>query len=191
MLDLRPTDTFIDVAGDNSPVPEIYAELCGCTCYCQDIMYASGVNGTRIGGDACAMPLPDGFATKAALICSLEHFEGDGDSRLFLELGRVIRPGGRVAVALLYVHSTASVQTDPTISAQANVEFDPGTTVHCNKGWGNRHGRFYSGETLYQRIIKPAESLFEFNVYVLENVAHPHRYYCLHALLAERKHSTL
>jgi len=85
LLNPGPSDVFIDIASEGSPLPEIAARVHGCRPYAQDIRYADGVSGNRIGGDACTMPVPDGFATRAALTCSLEHFEGDGDIRLFHE----------------------------------------------------------------------------------------------------------
>ncbi|MCM2328668.1 MAG: class I SAM-dependent methyltransferase, partial [Lysobacter sp.] len=104
LLDVGPSDVFVDLASEHSPVPDIYRALTGCKAYRQDIMYPAGVNGDRIGGDAAAMPVPDGFFTKAALTCSLEHFEGNADSKLFVELARTLRPGGRVCVAPYYVY---------------------------------------------------------------------------------------
>jgi hypothetical protein len=169
LLRLTPQDVFIDIASEHSPVAEIYARLTGATVYSQDIMYADGIVGSRIGGDACAMPVPDGFATKACLTCSLEHFEGDGDTRLFLELGRVLRPGGSVCVIPFYVYPEVVAQTDPTLSVPAGVAFDPGVPIYCAEGWGNRHARFYSPASFAARIIRPLAG-FAFEFFSLANV---------------------
>src|SRR5690606_27137344 len=98
LLDVNADDVFVDIASEHSPVPEIYERLTGAKSYSQDIMYPDGIEGNRIGGDACAMPVADGFASKAALTCSLEHFEGDADTRLFHEMHRVLRPGGKICI---------------------------------------------------------------------------------------------
>jgi hypothetical protein len=153
LLSPRPSDVFIDIASEGSPLPEIVASLHGSVTYAQDIMYQPGILGNRIGGDACSMPVPDGFATCATLTCSLEHFEGYSDTRLFRELCRVLRPGGRIVVVPLYLFHEPAVQTDPTYSAPLDVTFDDDAIVYCAKGWGNRHGRWYSPETLQSRII--------------------------------------
>jgi len=165
LLEVGPADVFVDVASEGSPLPEIARRLHGATAYAQDIMYPPGIADGRIGGDACAMPVPDGFATKVALTCSLEHFEGDGDTRLFLELGRVLAPGGRVVVVPLYMYVHPAVQTDPCYSVSADVPFDRGATVFCAKGWANRHGRFYSATSLLERIVEPARRSFDFTVH--------------------------
>ena len=83
LLQVAPGDVFIDIASEHSPFAEIVARLKGATTFSQDIMYQEGIVGNRIGGDACAMPVSDGFASKACLTCSLEHFEGNADARLF------------------------------------------------------------------------------------------------------------
>ncbi len=169
LLDLGPTDVFIDLASEHSPIPEIYGRLTGATTYSQDIMYPPGINGNQIGGDACAMPVPDGFASKATLTCSLEHFERDADTRLFVELARVLKPGGKVCIIPFYVYDRAAVQTDPSVSVPARVVFDPEATIYCAEGWGNRHGRFYSPKTFVQRILQPVQHQFKFEFYYLKN----------------------
>ncbi len=106
------------------PLPRFVARLKGATTFSQDIMYPDGVIGNRIGGSACALPVPDGFASKACLTCSLQHFEGDGDTRLFVELARVLRPGGAVCIVPFYVNTEAVTQTDPVVSVGVNVHFE-------------------------------------------------------------------
>jgi SAM-dependent methyltransferase len=174
LLDIQPTDVFIDLASEHSPVPEIFFRLTNACTYGQDIMYPAGIHGNRIGGDACNMPVPDGFAHKAALTCSLEHFEEDADTGLFAELYRVLSPGGKVVVVPFYLFTEAAVQTDPTISVPAGVTFDRGCTIYCAKDWGNRHGRFYSPASFVNRIMGPMAGRFSFDVVHLSNAAAVH-----------------
>jgi hypothetical protein len=169
LLNLRPGDVFIDLASENSPIPEIYERLSGASTYWQDIQYAPGIKGRQIGGDACDMPVASGFATAAALTCSLEHFERDADMRLCTELARVIRSGGRFVIAPLYMHTEHVVQTDPVYSAQVDVPFDAGATIFCQENWGNRHGRFYSPATLRERIISRLEPHFDVEIVCIRN----------------------
>lgn len=187
VLRLVPGDVFIDVASSASPLPEIASRVFGCRSYAQDIMYAPGMAEGRIGGDACAMPVPEAFATKAALTCSLEHFEGDSDTRLFRELSRVLAKDGKVVVVPLYMLTEPSVMTDPVCSTAADVPFDADALVYCSKGWGNRHGRFYSARTLVERIVAPHADAFRFTVLrVLRGEAIHPSLYARFALLAER-----
>ncbi|MEG3925520.1 methyltransferase domain-containing protein [Microcoleus sp. T3_D1] len=171
LLNLNEKDIFVDLASENSPIPEIYHRLTEATTFSQDIMYPPGINGNQIGGDACSMPVPEGFASKAALTCSIEHFEGDADTRLFVELSRVLKPGGILFVCPFYIYTEAATQTDPQVSLASNVNFDEGTTIYCAERWGNRHARFYSPRSFKERIMNPVKEQFKFDFYYLENAA--------------------
>jgi len=140
LLALNAGDVFIDIASEDSPVPDIFERVSRARTYAQDIQYKNGIHGRKIGGDACAMPLQDQSITKAALTCSLEHFERDGDSRVLAELARILKSGGIVVVAPLYLSVNDATQTDSLYSAHVDVPFDPGTILHCARDWKNRHG---------------------------------------------------
>lgn len=169
LLEIKSTDVFVDIASENSPVPEIFSRLSGCKNWRQDPMYPPGISGDRIGGNACEMPVPKHFATKMTLTCSLEHFEGMEDQKLFFELSRVLKPGGKVCIVPLYMYITAANQTDPTLSVPNDVQFDPDVTVYCAQGWKNRFGRFYSVGTLVERILGPAGDSFYFEIFRIMN----------------------
>jgi len=169
LLGVKKDDVFVDLASEHSPVPDIYRALTGCTSYRQDIMYPAGIDGDRIGGDAAALPVADGFFTKATLTCSLEHFEQDADRGLFRELARVLRPGGKVCVAPYYCYEELAVQTDPVMSVPAEVPFDEGVPVHCAAGWNNRHGRFYSPKAFRERIMASVAGKMRFDFFHLVN----------------------
>jgi hypothetical protein len=164
-------EILIDAASECSPLPEIFERVSGCTGYSQDIMYPAGINGRRIGGDACNMPIEPGFADMVCLTCSLEHFEGNSDTELFQELYRVLKPGGRVVVVPFYLSDTYGIQTDPVVSVSAEVVFDAEATLYCAEGWGNRHGRCYSPATFKRRIVEPCRDLFAFTCYKISNLA--------------------
>jgi ubiquinone/menaquinone biosynthesis C-methylase UbiE len=170
LLRVAPGDVFIDIASEHS-FAEIVGRLKGAITFSQDIMYPDGVVGNRIGGDACSMPVSDDFASKACLTCSLEHFEGRGDTRLFIELARVLRPGGAVCIVPFYLNVEAATQTDPVVSVAANVPFDAGVPIYCAEGWGNRHGRFYSPRSFASRISEPLGDQFRFDFFCLTNAA--------------------
>jgi SAM-dependent methyltransferase len=159
LLDLSVDDVYIDIASEGSPVPEIYSKLFGTKTFRQDLSYAPGINGNLIGGDAANMPVPDGFASKMALHCSLEHFEGTSDIGFIKEIARVLRPGGAVCVVPLYLTEKYSIQTDPVISVPSNVTFEEDAIIHCASGWNNRHGRFYDPEHFVNRIYKNLNGL--------------------------------
>lgn len=153
LLDLKPGEVYLDIASDGSPTPEIYADLSGAEAWRQDLSYEPGVHGRTIGGDAGALPLPDGFAAAMAMHCSFEHFESGADIRFIAEAGRLLRGGGRLVILPLYLFTHAAIQTDPRTWPGWRAPFDTeGATLHFAFGYGNRHGRFYSPQTLASRI---------------------------------------
>jgi SAM-dependent methyltransferase len=171
LLALRPDDIYVDVASEKSPAPDIYHARFGCRAYRQDLAYRSGIHGDRIGGSAAAMPVPDGFATAMGLHCSFEHFEGSADSRFAVEAGRVLRAGGRVAIAPLYLYSHHAVLTDPAVADGQDVPFDDDAVVHLAPGWNNRHGRFYDAAHLARRVRDPLGTTASFVVHHIPNAA--------------------
>lgn len=105
------------------------------------------------------MPLPEEFATKIALHCSFEHFEGDSDIGFIRETARVLKPGGAACIVPLYLFEEYAIQTDPVVAIPAGVVFDEGVTVYCAQGWNNRYGRFYSPEQFVSRVCEHLSGL--------------------------------
>jgi SAM-dependent methyltransferase len=188
ILDIKPGEVFVDVASENSPVPEIFSRLGRCVSYRQDIMYPPGVHGDQIGGDACQMPIPAGFSDKLALTCSLEHFEGESDTKLFYEFYRILKPGGKFCVVPFYVYIHPANQVDPTVSVPHHVPLDCNAKIYCTRGWGNRFARFYSPESFFQRIFKPTQNLFDYRIFQIINPdALPPNTYARFVLLGTKK----
>ena len=188
LLDIHQNEVFIDIASENSPIPEIFSRLTGCKSYRQDIMYPPGINGDQIGGDACQMLVPNQFAHKVALTCSLEHFEGERDQRLFIELSRVLKPGGKVCVVPLYTYTSAANQIDPAVSIPNSIPLDKNATIYCAKKWGNRFDRFYSPASFVERIFNPAKDFLSFEVFRIMNADEVHHdIYARFALVVTKK----
>lgn len=168
LLQLRADDVFVDIASEHSPVAEIYSRLSGCDAYSQDIMYPPGVHGRVIGSSAAALPVADGFFSAVIATCSIEHFEDTADIDFLREASRILGKGGRLVIAPLYLAPAPACQTDPLCSIPAGVRFDPEAEIYCAQGWGNRHGRFYSPQTLVNRLLAGNREL-DFVVHCLEN----------------------
>jgi SAM-dependent methyltransferase len=154
LLDLSPADVYVDVASDRSPVPEIYRELTGCVAYRQDLAFPPGVHGDRIGSDASQLPVPPDFASRLALHCSFEHFEGDSDSGFIREANRVLRPGGRLCIVPLYFNRAYAIQTNPALMRKGGIAFEPDAHLYCARDWRNRHNRYYDVPHFVERIVR-------------------------------------
>lgn len=150
-----PGDRYVDIASEHSPVPEIYGRLFGCETFRQDLSFPPGLNGDTIGSDAADMPVPAGFASRMALHCSFEHFEGDTDIRFIAEARRVLRPGGRLCIVPFYLAEEYCIQSDPVLAASESIPFEPDAIPHLAEGWGNRFGRFYDVEHAIGRVLRP------------------------------------
>lgn len=153
LLRPQPSEVAIDIASCTSPFPDILRERWGCRTYRQDWNYAPGVNGDQIGGDAAALPIPDGFADMLTLHCSFEHFEGDRDKRFLREAERVLRPGGRLCILPLYTNWAYCIQTDPAAWHLRQPELERDALICLAKDWGEVHGRFYDPARFVNRIL--------------------------------------
>lgn len=160
---------YVDIGSERSPLPEIFDRLSGSDTYSQDLSYEAGIAERRIGGDAAQLPVGDAFFDGAVLTCSIEHFEGESDIGFMKEMARTLKPGGKVIVLPLYMHTADCYCVDPVCAVQGDAPYDPESDIHCIKGWGNRHGRIYSASTLRTRLIKPNPEL-SFHVHYLEDV---------------------
>ncbi|HPD33501.1 MAG TPA: methyltransferase domain-containing protein [Bacteroidota bacterium] len=168
LLNLNKDDVYIDIANANSPAGEIYHKLYGCQVYQQDLIYPEGIHGNTIGGDASNMPLQDGFATKMAMHCSFEHFEQDSDIRFIKEANRVLRRGGCLCIAPLYLFNKYVIQTDPTTLPKGGIPFEDDAIIYCVKGWRNRHARYYDVPHFISRIRDNMQDL-NLTIYVVRN----------------------
>jgi SAM-dependent methyltransferase len=158
---------YIDVASSNSPSAEIYHKLYGCKTYRQDLIFQRGICGNTIGGDACNMPIKDGFATKMALHCSFEHFEQDSDIRFIKEASRILQKGGKLCIVPLYLSDDHIILINPTNLPRGGLQFDSDAKLYCVKGWAPRHVRYYDVPHLITRIIENTD--LEPTVYVVQN----------------------
>lgn len=149
-LRLNRGDTFVDIASQGSAFPGYAKRIVGCDVYRQDLMYESG-RPHYLPGDACAIPVEDGFFTAMTLHCSFEHFEHDADTRFIREAARVLRPGGRLCIVPLYMELEPVERYARSFAVGAGQKaFGPGCEFY----------RGYSAETLYQRVLQPAAAEF-------------------------------
>ncbi len=188
LLNLQEGEKFVDIAAEHSPHSKEFSRLARCTGYSQDIMFKPGIHGEKIGSDAAALPVPDGFFQAALAACSIEHFENTADILFMQEMSRVLSPGGRILILPLYLHKTAFCAVDPRFALPAQVEFDAGIDIRLVKEFNNRHGRFYSPQTLYDRLLAPNLDSINFTIYYIENFRDiDPTVYCRFALLGQKQ----
>ncbi|MDX2286107.1 MAG: methyltransferase domain-containing protein [Bacteroidia bacterium] len=161
LLGLKPGQVFVDIAAASSPFSDIAKRLFGLAeSYRQDLIYPEGIEGNRIGGWAHALHLPDRSVHAATLHCSLEHFEGDSDTRLFQELARVLAPGGKAVILPFYLAHTYTIHVDPAFNLLQGhrPQLDPAAALrYCS--WRQFFSRHYDPAALKRRILDPAPGL--------------------------------
>jgi ubiquinone/menaquinone biosynthesis C-methylase UbiE len=167
-LELSKNDIFIDVATGGSPAADIYEEIYGCAVYKQDLHYPSGINDNMIGSDATSMPLPDNFATKIALHCSFEHFEGNADIKFIKEVNRLLNKRGKMCILPLYLFTTYAIQIDPAIMPINELKNEQDAIIFCRKNWKNRFARYYDVPHFIKRIKNNLQG-FDLKIYFILN----------------------
>lgn len=159
-FDLDESSVFIDIAACTSPFSAILEKKYGAKTYQQDLIYPKGVNDRRIGGWAHELGLPDNVVDAVTLHCSLEHFEGDSDTRFFQELERVLKPGGKAIILPFYIAHTYTIHVDPgyNLLKRHRPKLDPLAKLrYCD--WYQFFSRHYDPQALKRRVLDKAPSL--------------------------------
>lgn len=167
LFKLEGGDVMIDVAAASSPWFEIAERIYGCKAYALDLSYPMGINGKKIGADATAMPLTENFATKIALHCAYETFEGDADSRLIPEAERVLAPRGKMVILPLYMHNFYFADSSP-LADRRGLDYQGAIKVWRDDGYNVRFSRKYSVNAFIERVVKHLGSL-SLTIYFIEN----------------------
>jgi SAM-dependent methyltransferase len=77
-------------------------------------------------GDACALPLPDGFADFAFALPVVEHLPQTG--QFFAEARRILRPGG-----LLVIATPNAVELGARVMGRGGRGIATRLTFHCKR----------------------------------------------------------
>lgn len=155
LLELSPSDVYMDIASEASPFPEIFRKRFAVDAYSQDLTYPAGVHGRRIGSSANCIPVDDCSFDKVSMQCAFEHFAGDVDSGCMREMYRVLRPAGRCVIVPLYVGGYPLNIIDP-VRDHSWVHFDAGAIKVAELNLGGNYERVYSPDTLNRIIWRDA-----------------------------------
>jgi SAM-dependent methyltransferase len=120
--------------------------------------------------DATRLALPDSSIDCASLQCALEMFIRNADIQLMSELGRVLKPGGRVIVVPLYMHRSYCGYCTPEFWHQREYH-DPDAMLYVNRDtFGVPFSRKYNVAQLKRRLLDPLPIHgMSFNLHVLRN----------------------
>jgi hypothetical protein len=106
-------------------------------------------------GDATASPFGTSSVGSASLQCAYEMFVSDADTRLIVELARILRPGGRAVISPLYTHTHACYYQTPEYFGRPVGDADAFGYVRRH-AWGVPASRKYSAASFRERVWDPA-----------------------------------
>jgi hypothetical protein len=161
---------YVDVAACNSPWAqqlrcrniEAYAVDLHRPTQFSKLPYYRQENATRTS-------FADESIASASLQCAYEMFLGDDDVRLIAELGRILRPGGKVVICPLYMHTHDCYYQTQEYFGQPYGDARARGYVRRD-AWGVPASRKYSPESLKTRVIDTAlRSGLNPHLYVLRN----------------------
>ncbi len=151
-LHLKDNEIYIDIASAGMPFSDILRGM-GYAAYSQDLIFKKGINGFDIGGDASSMDVDECFANVLSLQCAFECFQGISDIGFIKEASRVLKKGGRLGIAPLYLDNTYFVKTGPkcdkreiSIEKEANWIWRDDNYLH------EPFSRHYSPEAFKKRV---------------------------------------
>jgi SAM-dependent methyltransferase len=191
---LTSDSKVIDIASAGSPFPEIVHSDYGCDVWSNDLIFPEGVHGngwhTRVGGDACKLPIEDDFFDLAVLHCALEMFEGEADVGLIREAGRVLKPGGTLVVVPLYLNETCHILRDPRTYRNPLPDIDEGAELVYRKDfYGASFCRVYSVDSFMNRLVENMDRL-SLKIYRVRNLAEVDEKCYMHWIAVFQKEDT-
>jgi ubiquinone/menaquinone biosynthesis C-methylase UbiE len=104
-----------------------------------------------------------------SLQCAFEMFLGSDDVDFVSEIRRILRPGGKVVILPLYMHTTYCTYSTPDFFGKGYGDPNAAEYVRFD-AWGIPSSRKYDAATLKQRLLSPIERAgLEYDIYALRN----------------------
>ena len=154
LLDLDPSDVYLDVSQEESPFPPLYRKRFGLDVRTRVLPQTASANGRFLAPDAAEIPLPDGSVNKVSLRGVFEHFEGKVDGRFLREVRRVLQPGGKCLIMPLHLSERHLNIIDPLLVRSVDFPIDPGAITVAEPALGGRFERVYSPASLARILVR-------------------------------------
>lgn len=169
-----PEDIYVDIAACNSPWAKALRERRGLSAYAIDLA-PIGAAYTDLAyyrsEDATQTRFGDGSVRGASLQCAYEMFQGDHDQLLIHELGRILRPGGKVIILPLYMHTHYCAYATPEYYGKGFVDADAKEYIRMDC-YGVPSSRKYDAKRLKARVLDPIQQAgLGYRIHALRNKA--------------------
>lgn len=173
LMDYHPADIYVDLAAGSSPWAQVLRERLGISAFAIDLEVGAAYSGLNYYNEenATSTTFADESVSGASLQCAYEMFMRNDDTNLFKELARILKPGGKVVIVPLYMHTHYCAYASPEYYGKGNADLLAKEYVCCD--WsGIPSARFYDVIQLKKRVLNPIESLgMKYKLLALRNKA--------------------
>ena len=156
-----PADIYVDVAAGNSPWALALRQRHDIAAFAidrSDVGEAFRTHACYRCEDATATSFADASVTGASLHCAYEMFSGDDDVRLLGEAARILKPGGKLVILPLYLHTEYCAYATPEYYGRGHA--DSAATEYVRTDcFGIPASRKYDAGTLKSRVLDKVEGL--------------------------------
>jgi len=174
LMSYRRKDIYVDIAAASSPWVQMLRERKKLNSFAIDL---SEVGKTyqhlsyyRVE-NATKTTFADASVKGASLHCAYEMFMGEDDTQFIYEVARILKPGGKVIILPLYMHTHYCAYSTSEYYGKgfSDPEAKEYIRLDCN---GIPSSRKYDAERLKSRVLDPIEKLgMQYNLLVLRNKA--------------------
>ena len=165
-------DIYLDIAAGTSPWAKILRDHFQVSSYAIDLGNISVKYRSLpyyIQENATATRFADESVSGASLQCAFEMFTHDDDVNLIKEISRLLKPGGKLIILPLYLHTHYCAFSSPNCYGKGYS--DKSAKEYVYHDWdGIPSARFYDAQTLKSRILETIVKLgMKYKILVLRN----------------------
>lgn len=182
LKDYSKEDIFVDIAACDSPWAKTLRERLGITTFAIDLDSNNPAYRDlayyRIE-DATKTTFQPGSVTGCSLHCAYEMFMGDDDRNLIIESARILKPGGKMIILPLYMHTHYCTYTTPEYFGKGHSDISAKEYIRLDC-MGIPSSRKYDAKTLKNRVLDPIINAgMKYRLHVLRNkLAFGENIYC-------------
>jgi len=176
---------YLDVAGASSPWSKILREKYKLNAFTIDLNIHGKFSELDyyLKMDATKTNFPNNSINAISLQCAYEMFLGNDDISFIKEIARILKPGGKVIISPLYMHTHPCYYATPDFYSK-NMG-DKGAKKYLNPDYmGIPSSRKYDTTSLKNRVIKTIiKENLEYAIYGIKNKKEIHNEIYLHFVL--------
>ena len=172
LKDYKESNVYVDIAAACSPWVKSLRDQLSISAFAIDL----GTIGEKFNNlpyyrseNATQTTFQDASISGASLQCAFEMFAGNDDIKFIKELSRILRPGGKVIILPLYMHTHYCTYSSPEFFGKGYSNQEAREYINHN-AWNVPTSRKYDAIKFKERVINTIEELgMEYRLLVLKN----------------------